>query len=197
MLRRLYDWTMKQAEGPRALPALAGVSFAESSFFPIPPDVLLIPMALAQPKRIWWIGTVAVLASVLGGLFGYWIGATLFDSWGMKILNFYGAGAKFAEFQAFYDRNGLWAVILAGGFTPIPFKVVTVASGAMSMNLFDFIWASLLARATRFYIPCALIWWFGEPVRAFIEKRLTLVATVFTILVVGGFVALKYLAGSA
>lgn len=196
MLRRLYDWTMRQAEGPRATPALAGVSFAESSFFPIPPDVLMVPMALAQPSRIWRIGTITVIASVLGGLFGYWIGAALFDTWGQRLLDFYGAGDKFAEFEAFYEKNGIWAVILAGGFTPIPFKVVTIASGAMSMNLLDFIWASLLARATRFYIPCALIWKFGEPVRSFIEKRLTLVATVFTVLLVGGFVAVKHFAGS-
>lgn len=195
MLRRLYDWTMKQAEGPRAMPALMGVSFADSSFFPIPPDVLMVPMALARPERAWWIATMTLLASVAGAFFGYWIGAALFESVGRKLLNLYGAAEKFEEFKEFYGRNGVWAVILFGGLTPFPFKVITITSGAMGMNLFDFFWASLLARSMRFYVVCALIWKFGEPIKAFIEKRLTLVATVFTVMLIGGFVALKSFTG--
>ena len=195
MLRRLYDWTMRQAEGPRAMPALAGVSFAESSFFPIPPDVIMAPMILARPHRAWLIATVTVAASVLGGLFGYWIGAALFETIGQKLLAFYGAGEKFAEFQEIYQRNGVLAVLLAGGFTPLPFKVVTIASGALHMNLFDFVWASLLARSMRFYIVAGLLWKFGAPIRSFMERHLTLVAIGFTALVIGGFVAVKYLMG--
>ncbi len=195
MLRRLYDWTMRQAEGPRAMPALAGVSFAESSFFPIPPDVIMAPMILARPNRAWLIATVTVAASVLGGLFGYWIGAALFETIGQKLLAFYGAGEKFAEFQEIYQRNGVLAVLLAGGFTPLPFKVVTIASGALHMNLFDFVWASLLARSMRFYIVAGLLWKFGAPIRSFMERHLTLVAIGFTALVIGGFVAVKYLMG--
>ena len=195
MLRRLYDWTMRQAEGPRAMPALAGVSFAESSFFPIPPDVIMAPMILARPHRAWLIATVTVAASVLGGLFGYWIGAALFETIGQKLLAFYGAGEKFAAFQEIYQRNGVLAVLLAGGFTPLPFKVVTIASGALHMNLFDFVWASLLARSMRFYIVAGLLWKFGAPIRSFMERHLTLVAIGFTALVIGGFVAVKYLMG--
>lgn len=195
MLRRLYDWTMRQAEGPRAMPVLAGVSFAESSFFPIPPDVIMAPMILARPNRAWLIATVTVAASILGGLFGYWIGAALFETIGQKLLAFYGAGEKFAAFQEIYQRNGVLAVLLAGGFTPLPFKVVTIASGALHMNLFDFIWASILARSMRFYIVAGLLWKFGAPIRSFMERHLTLVAIGFTALVIGGFVAVKYLMG--
>ena len=177
------------------MPALAGVSFAESSFFPIPPDVIMAPMILARPNRAWLIATVTVVASVLGGLFGYWIGAALFETIGQKLLAFYGAGEKFAEFQEIYQRNGVLAVLLAGGFTPLPFKVVTIASGALHMNLFDFVWASILARSMRFYIVAGLLWKFGAPIRSFMERHLTLVAIGFTALVIGGFVAVKYLMG--
>ena len=192
MIRPLYDWTMRQAEGPYALAALFAVSFVESSIFPIPPDILMIPMILAQPHRAWLIALVCTVASVLGGLGGYAIGALAMDQVGLPILEFYGKVEKFDEFAAMFNEHGALAVLFAG-VTPFPYKVITIASGATGLDLFTFTWASVVARALRFFLIAALLWKFGPVIRRFIEERLGLLTIVFFVLLIGGFVAIKYL----
>lgn len=191
MLRRLYDWIMALAESPKALWALAAVSFAESSFFPIPPDPMLVPMVLANRKRAWVFAGVCTAASVVGGIAGYFIGYAL-EGLGESILAFYGHGDAMAAFQTMFAEWGLW-IILIKGMTPIPYKVVTIASGMAAFDLKIFIAASIVTRGGRFFLVAGLLYYFGEPVREFIERRLTLVTTLFFVLVVGGFVALRYL----
>lgn len=192
MLRPLYNWTMRLAGHRHALWALAGIAFIESSVFPIPPDVLLIPMILAARDKAWLYAGVAAIASVLGGLAGYAIGMGLFEAVGRPLLSFYGYEAAFTEFQGMYEEHGAWIVFTAG-ITPFPYKVITIASGVVALSLPTFIIASVLARGLRFYIEAALLWWFGPPIRAFIEKRLALITTIFVVLLVGGFVAIKFL----
>ncbi|WP_037315660.1 YqaA family protein [Ruegeria halocynthiae] len=192
MLRSLYDWTIRLAEHPRALWALAVVAFVESSFFPIPPDVLMIPMILARPSRAWLIATVALVASVLGGLLGYAIGAFFYDSIGQPILESMGKAHAMEEFNTKFNDFGFWAV-LAAGVTPFPYKVITIMSGWTGMPLGTFIATSILARALRFFVVAGLLWKFGEPIRAFIEKRLGLLFTLFIILLFGGFLVVRYL----
>lgn len=192
MLRKLYDWTMRLAEWPNALPALGVISFLESSFFPVPPDVMLIPMVLARRDRAWAIATVCTVASVFGAMLGYFIGAVLFETLGRWVIGLYGLEAKVAEFQAFYSEYGL-AVILIKGLTPIPFKLVTITSGAMHFNIPLFIAACVVTRGARFFLVAGLLRAYGEPIRAFIEKRLTLLFFAFLILLIGGFAAIKYL----
>jgi membrane protein YqaA with SNARE-associated domain len=191
MLRSLYDWIMRLADSPKALPALFMVAFAESSFFPIPPDPMLVPMVLANRKKAWIFAGTCTLASVLGGIFGYFIGYAL-EPVGRAILEFYGQNGAMDEFHAKFAEWGL-AFILIKGLTPIPYKVVTIASGIAAFNLPLFIAASVATRGARFFLVAGLLYFFGEPIRGFIERRLTLVTTVFVILVVGGFVALEYL----
>ncbi len=192
MLRRLYDWTLSLAAHPHAMWALAVVSFVESSVFPIPPDVLMIPMILAAPRRAWVIAAVATLSSVLGGLAGYWIGAELFQQLGRPVLEFYGKADRFEEFRQSYNAFGAWAVLIAG-LTPFPFKVVTILSGATALNLPIFVVASIVARALRFFVVAALLRAFGPPIRDFIEQRLGLVFSLFCVALFGGFAAVHYL----
>ncbi len=192
MIRSLYDWTLAKAEHPKALWILAILSFTESSFFPIPPDILLIPMVLAAPTRAWRIAFVCSIASVLGGIFGYFIGYALFDIIGQPIIDFYHMQDKFLWFQAKYNEWGAWIVSIAG-FSPVPYKVVTIASGMTEMSLTTFIIASALSRSARFFLVAFLLWKFGVPIRNFIEKRLGLLAAIFCILLLGSFIALKYI----
>jgi membrane protein YqaA with SNARE-associated domain len=192
MLRGIYDWTMRMAASDRAPWALAGVSFAESSFFPIPPDIMLIPMVLSQPRKAWWYATIATVASVLGGLLGYAIGYYLYDAIGAPILKFYGREHALDGFGTFVQEYGVAAVIIKG-MTPIPYKVVTIAAGVGKMDVLAFIGASIVARAMRFYLVAGLLYFFGEPIRSFIEGRLALVTTAFLVLLVGGFVAVRYI----
>ncbi|WP_050602371.1 YqaA family protein [Ruegeria sp. 6PALISEP08] len=192
MLRSLYDWTIRLAEHRHALWALAVVAFIESSFFPIPPDVLMIPMILARPSRAWLIATVALVASVLGGMLGYAIGAFFYESIGQPILESMGKAHAMEEFNTRFNDFGFWAV-LAAGVTPFPYKVITIMSGWTGMPLGTFIATSILARALRFFLVAGLLWRFGEPIRDFIEKRLGLMFTLFIILLFGGFVVVKYL----
>ena len=191
MLRRLYDWTLDLAGHRHALSALALVAFVESSVFPIPPDVLIIPMVLAAREKAWKIAFVCTAASVLGGIFGYAIGALLFDQVGSPVLNFYGYAERFSEFSAYYNDWGAWAVFIAG-LTPFPYKVITILSGVTGLDLLVFTIASILARGMRFFVVAGLLWYFGEPIRAFIEKRLGLLFVIFVILLVGGFVLVKF-----
>jgi membrane protein YqaA with SNARE-associated domain len=191
-MRRLYDWMMRMAASRRAPWALALVSFIESSFFPIPPDVMLIPMILSRREQAWWYASIATVASVVGGLLGYAIGYYFYDTVGLPILKFYGREHALDSFIAFVHTYGVPAVIIKG-MTPIPFKVVTIAAGVAKMDLLAFIGASIIARAMRFYLVAGLLYFFGEPIREFIERRLMLVTTVFVVLLVGGFVAIRYL----
>ncbi|MBL1435956.1 MAG: DedA family protein [Rhodobacteraceae bacterium] len=191
MIRSLYNWTMRLGESRYALYALAIIAFIESSVFPIPPDVLLIPMIIALPRRAFFIAFIATVSSVLGGMFGYYIGAVLFDSIGQPLLEFYGKAAQFEQFKDTYNDYGAWAVLVAG-ITPFPFKVITILSGSTGLDFGVFVLSSVLARAARFFVIAALLWKFGVPIRTFIEKRLGLVFIVALALLVGGFVAVKF-----
>lgn len=191
-MRRLYDWTMAQAQGRNALWVLAFISFIEASVFPIPPDVLMIPLVLAAPQRAWLIATIATVASVLGGLAGYGIGFFAFEALGQPILEFFGKADKMAEFNATFNDAGFWAVLIAG-VTPFPFKVITIMSGWTAMPLATFITTAIIARALRFFIVCGLLRAFGTPIRDFIERYLGLVFTAFIALLLGGFFLLRYL----
>ena len=192
MLQRLYDFTMRLADHPRALWVLALVSFAESSVFPIPPDVMMIPMILARPSRAWLIASVALMASVAGGVLGYAIGAFAYETIGEPVLSAMGKGDAMAEFSTRFNDFGFWAV-LGAGITPFPYKVITIMSGWTGMPLGTFIATSILARALRFFIVAGLLWKFGAPVREFIEKRLGLMFTLFLIALFGGFAMVRYL----
>jgi len=188
MFRPLYDWLIRLSAHPKSLHALAAVSFAESSFFPIPPDAMVVPMVLAQRDRAFTIATVCTVASVLGGLAGYAIGYFLYDTLGQWLIGVYGLQQGAQEFQSWYAEWGT-AVILIKGLTPIPYKLVTIASGAAQFNLLAFTLASIVTRGARFFIIAALLRVYGEPVRAFIEKRLDLVSWAFLAVVIGGIAA--------
>jgi len=192
MLRRLYDWVMDLAGHRHAEPALAGVAFIESSVFPIPPDVMLMPMAYAHPQRAFRYAAVATVASVSGGLLGYAIGYFLFETVGLAILDFYGFSQQFETFARRYNEHGA-AIVFFAGLTPFPFKVITIASGVTGLGLVPFIAASVVARGMRFFLVCGLIYWFGTPVRAFIERNLGWMTFIFGVLLVGGFLAAGYL----
>jgi membrane protein YqaA with SNARE-associated domain len=192
VLRRLYDWTIALASSRHALWALAGIAFIESSVFPIPPDLLLIPMVIATPHRAWLIAGVCTVASVLGGAAGYLIGALLMEQVGWPVIQFYGREELVAQFTTTYNQYGAWAVLVAG-LTPFPYKVVTILSGATGLNFTVFMVASLIARGGRFFIVAALLWKFGPPIRDFIEARLGLMFTLFMTLLIGGFAALRLL----
>ena len=191
MLRRIYDWIIALSASPRALPALAVVSFTESSFFPVPPDAMIIPMVLAQPNRAWRIALVATAASVLGGIAGYAIGYYLYETVGQWLISVYGLGEDFDAFRAAYAEWGLW-IILIKGLTPIPYKLVTIASGVAAYDPAAFVIASIATRGARFFLVAALLRLYGEPIRTFIERRLTLVTTVFVLLIVAGFLVTRY-----
>jgi membrane protein YqaA with SNARE-associated domain len=192
MLHRLYMRTLALAASPRATWWLFGIAFAEASFFPVPPDALLIPMALARPDRAWRFATICMVGSVIGGALGYLIGYAVFDQLARPLIQLYGYGDRFAAFQALYARWGLW-VILIKGLTPIPYKIVTIASGAAHFNFWVFMMASLLTRGARFFLVATLLRFFGSPVRDFIERRLTLVTSLLALGVIGGFVVLRLL----
>jgi membrane protein YqaA with SNARE-associated domain len=192
MLDRLYGRTLTLAASRYAIAALALVAFAESSFFPLPPDLLLIPMILARPRRAFLLATVCTLASVLGGFLGYAIGYLLFDAIGRPILEFYHAMGRYEALKQTFATWGVWIIVIKG-LTPIPYKFVTIASGVAHFDLVSFGLASLVSRSIRFFLLAALLWRFGEPVRQFIERRLMLVTSLFAAALVGGFVALRYL----
>ncbi len=192
MLRRLYDWVLEMAAHRHAAWALSFVAFLESSVFPIPPDVMLVPMVLAERLKAWTYAAIATVSSVLGGVAGYAIGYFLFELIGRPVIGFYGYSEAFGDFASRYNDYGAWIVFLAG-ITPFPYKVITIASGATQLNFLVFLVASIAARGLRFFIVSALLYWFGPPIRDFIERRLGLVTAVFFILLIGGFVLVKYL----
>jgi membrane protein YqaA with SNARE-associated domain len=192
VLRRFYDWIMRLAEGPHALPALAVVAFLESSIFPVPPDAMIVPMVIARPRDAWRIALTATVASVVGGLLGYAIGYFLIETVGQWIIDLYGLGPRVAAYQTAYNEWGLW-IILIKGLTPIPYKLVTIASGMAHFSLPVFILASIATRGLRFFLLAGLLRRFGLPIRRFIEERLMLVTSGFAALIVLGFVSLRYL----
>jgi membrane protein YqaA with SNARE-associated domain len=192
MLQRLYARILQIAAGPNALAALLVVSFAESSFFPLPPDILLIPMILARPRQAFRLATLCTLASVAGGLLGYAIGYFLFDAVGRPILEYQHAMGSYEALKAGFAEWGVWIIILKG-MTPIPYKLITIASGVAQFDLIAFIGASIVSRSIRFFMVAALLWYFGDAARQFIERRLALVTSIFAVALVGGFVVLRYL----
>ncbi|MFQ6547930.1 YqaA family protein [Aestuariibius sp. 2305UL40-4] len=192
MIRRLYDWTLALAATRHAMWALFLVSFAESSVFPIPPDVLLIPMVIARPRKAFEIAALCTVGSVMGALVGYWIGFGLFEQVGRPVLEFYGKDAYFDDFAVRYNEWGAWAVLIAG-VTPFPFKVITILSGSTGLNLTVFIISSIIARAFRFFLVAGLLWKFGEPMREFIERRLNLLFVLFCVLLVGSFALVRFI----
>jgi membrane protein YqaA with SNARE-associated domain len=192
MLRRVYDWCIAAAYKPYALWLMGLVSFAESSFFPVPPDTMLIPMSLARPERAWSYATVCTLTSVAGGVLGYFIGASLYDTVGHWLIALYGYGDKVEAFREAYARWGT-VIILLKGLTPIPYKIVTITSGFAGYNIWLFIVCSFVARGMRFYLTAFLLNRYGAQVRHIIEKRLTLWFTVSVGVLVIGIVAALYL----
>lgn len=193
MLRRLYAWVLALSEKRSAPWALAGVSFTESSFFPIPPDVMLVPMCLARPERAFFYAGVCTIASVVGGLAGYAIGALLYDTIGRFLIELYGYGDKAETFRAAYAEWGHW-VILIKGATPIPYKLVTITSGFAGYDLFWFTVLSVITRGARFYLVAALLHIWGDVARDFIERRLELVAiSTLVVIVIGFYVATRLL----
>lgn len=192
MLRGLYNWTMGLAGHRQALWALAIVSFAESSIFPIPPDILMIPMILARPNRAFLIASVCLIASVFGGIAGYAIGALLYDQIGAPILAALGKADAMAEFNTRFNDLGFWPVLIAG-LTPFPYKVITIMSGWTGLPLGTFIVTSIIARGIRFLVIAALLRQFGAPLRDFIERRLGLMFTLFIVILLGGFYAVRFM----
>ena len=188
----IKTWLLDHAQKPGAIWLLAAVAFTESSFFPIPPDLLLIPQILARRERAFWLATVATVSSVIGGFLGYAIGYWLYDSIGVWIVDHLGSPAGFARAKASFAVWGFW-LIVGKGATPIPYKIVTILCGVMHYDLTKFAIASVIARGMRFYLEAALLYWFGEQARAFIEKRLMLTMTAALVLLIGGFLLLHYL----
>ena len=193
MLRRLYDGTLSLAAHRHALVILAAVAFIESSVFPIPPDVLLIPMVLAARRRAWLMAAVCTLASVAGGAAGYGIGYYLFEGLGRPLLEFYGYMADFAAFQAQFNEWGAW-IVAGAGLTPFPYKVITIASGVTALDPLVFIAASLLSRGARFFLLAGLLWYFGPAIRGLIENHLGKLTMMFFATLLGGFLLAGYLA---
>lgn len=190
MLQATYDWMMDKAAHRRAVWWLAIISFIESSVFPIPPDVMLIPMVIAAPTQWWRIAGICTISSVMGGYAGYAIGYFFMDSIGLAVLQVFHLTEKFHAFKPLVDQYGAWVIIVKGA-TPIPYKLITIAAGAFHFDLGEFTVSSIIARGMRFFLIAALLWKFGPPIRDFVEKRLKLVTTIFVLLLVGGFAMVK------
>ena len=193
-LRRLYHWVLGWADRPGGPWALAGIATAESFIFPIPPDVLLIPLFLAKPKRAFWFATLCTLGSVAGGMLGYLIGSALFEAVGVPILEFCHGTEAFEALGRAFDEN-LVLALGAAGFTPIPYKVFTIAAGSFSVSFGAFVTISAVSRAARFFLVAGLIRLFGEPIRDFIERYFNILTIVVAIAVVAGFFLIRPLIG--
>jgi len=190
MLNRMYFWTLEKAGHPHSRFWLSGISFAESSFFPIPPDILLIPMVLARRDKWLQLSILCTLSSVIGGLVGYAIGYFLYEAVGRAIVDIYHLQDQFDAFQHLFQDYGAWIVIIKG-MTPIPYKLITIAAGVAKLDLLTFVFASVISRFMRFFLVALLLRLFGAPIQAFIEKRLKLVTSAIAVLLVGGFLVLK------
>ena len=189
-LRRLKSWVEGYAEKPHAQWALFWIAFAESSFFPIPPDVLLIAMAVSVPAKALRYAVICSIGSVLGGVFGYFIGLLFFEAIGHPILEFYGAMGHYAQVQQLYEEHAFWS-ILAAAFTPIPYKVFTIAAGAFEIPLSTLVTASVLGRSGRFFLVAGLFYFFGAPIKKFIDKYFEILTVVFLVLFIGGFLVIR------
>lgn len=192
LLRGLYDWVLAWADSPYATVALFVIAFTESSFFPIPPDVLLLALALSRPKQAFRYALICTLGSVSGAAFGYLIGLGFYESVGRKIIALYGAESYYLSIQRLYRSYDALAVMVAG-FTPIPFKVATIAAGVFEIDFVVFMLAALASRGARFYLLSLLVWRFGPPIRVFIERYFNLLTVIFFVMLVGGFFALQLL----
>ncbi|MBO6281700.1 MAG: DedA family protein [Alphaproteobacteria bacterium] len=189
-VRKIYDWIIGLSGNKHALVCLFAISFIESSFFPIPPDIMMIPMILATPKKAWEIAGVCTVASVIGAYLGYVIGVYFFQLIAEPLLNFYGYLEKFNDFKKLYEEYGAW-IVFGAGITPFPYKIITIASGVVHLNLFVFTVASVIARGLRFFVIAWLLKTYGEKMRTFIEKNLGWLSVLFLILLIGGFMLLK------
>lgn len=190
LVRKIYDAVIHLSSDKHAVFWLFVVAFVESSFFPIPPDIMLIPMILAAPKKAWNFAFVATVGSVIGAYLGYAIGSLCFDMVAVPILNFYGVMDKFNEFKDLYHQYGAW-IVFGAGITPFPYKIITIASGVVHLNLAVFTVASIIARGLRFYFIAWLLNKFGAPMKDFIEKNLSWLSVLFLVLLIGGFMLLK------
>lgn len=191
IIHTTYNGMLALSSSPRAMLFLFIVAFAESSFFPIPPDIMIIPMVLATPNKAWRIAGLATIASVVGGYFGYGIGVFLFDQIAKPLLSFYGYLHQFDVFKDYYHQWGAW-IVFGAGITPFPYKVITIASGVVGLNLVTFTIASIIARGMRFYLIAWLLKKYGAPMKIFIEKNLGILSVLFLVLLIGGFMLIKY-----
>jgi len=192
LVKATYDYMLNLASRRNAMYFLFAVAFIESSFFPIPPDVMLIPMVLAAPAKVWRIAGIATAASVLGGAFGYAIGVFFFDLIARPILTFYGYMHQFDVFKDYYHEWGAW-IVFGAGITPFPYKVITIASGVVHLDFAVFMLASVVARGMRFYLVAWLLKKYGEPMKDYIEKNLGMLSVLFLLLLLGGFACIKFL----
>ncbi len=192
ILRQLYEWTLKKSEHPKASWFLSIISFSESSFFPIPPDIILIPMIIAKTAKAWIYAFICTVSSVLGGAFGYLIGFFFYNSMGILIVNYYGLGNQFTNFENSYNEYG-FLIVLGAGFTPFPFKLITIASGLFGLNFFTFILVAFIARGLRFFLLAGLLKLFGQNIKKLIDQYFNLLAIIFFVLLIGSFVLIKYL----
>ena len=192
IFRKLYDWTLDKAGHKKSSWFLVIISFAESSFFPIPPDVLLIPMVLANRLRAWFYALICTLSSVIGGIVGYLIGYLFYSNIGSLIVDFYGLSNSFENFENYYIQWGIW-IVLGAGFTPFPFKFITIASGVFGLNIFLFIIVAIIARGLRFYLISSLLFIFGDKIKNLIDKYFNLLVSLFFILLIGSILFLKFL----
>ncbi|MEW6109129.1 MAG: YqaA family protein [Nitrospirota bacterium] len=190
--KKLYDWVLHWANTPYGIPALFILAFTESSFFPVPPDILLIALSLSIPGKSFKYAAICTAGSVMGGMFGYFIGLKLIDTIGMPILNFYGVVDRYKYIQSLYIQYDAWAVGIAG-FTPIPYKVFTIAAGAFKIDFIVFVLASIAGRAGRFFLVATLIYHFGPPIKDFIDKYFNLLSFLFIVLLALGFIIVKYI----
>ncbi len=192
MIRALYDWTMRLGTSKYGFYGLLFIAFIESSFFPIPPDILLIPMVLSMRTKAFTFAFWATVASVLGGIAGYGIGMFGYDLIGKPLLAFYQYQDQFETFKTTFNEWGSWAVFVTG-VTPFPYKVITITSGVTELNFTVFVLTSIAARGARFFLVAGLLYYYGEPIRNFIEKRLGILFVVFCVLLIGSFFFIKYL----
>ena len=192
IFRQLYDWTLEKSSRKEAAWFLSIISFAESSFFPIPPDIILIPMALAKKTKAFLYAFICTISSVLGAILGYLIGILLFNSIGILLIDFYHLTNEVSEFKEYYNLYGAWIVIIAG-FTPFPFKVITIASGLFELNFFIFLVSSILSRGARFYLISGLLYFFGNKIKIFIDKYFNFLTIIFLVLLIGSFLFIKLL----